>query len=162
MEYGNIPGIDKPISRLVQGTVMLTEDNRDEGFALLDAALAAGVTTFDTAHGYGGGACDRMLGAWINDRGIRDKVVILGKGAHHNRDRARVTPYDITSDLHDSLARMKVDFIDLYVLHRDDPKVPVGPIVDVLNEHHDAGRSWRLWRLQLVPRAPARGQRICR
>ena len=139
MEYGNIPGIDKPISRLVQGTVMISTDKLDESFALLDAALEAGVTTFDTAHGYGGGECDRTLGAWVNDRGIRDKVVILGKGAHHNRDRERVTPFDITADLHDSLARMKLDFIDLYVLHRDDPKVPVGPIVEVLNEHHNAG-----------------------
>lgn len=139
MQYGSVPGIDKPISRLVHGTVMLTESKLQEGFALLDAALAAGVTTFDTAHGYGNGDCERTLGAWINDRGVRDQVVILGKGAHHNRDRQRVTPFDITADLHDSLARQKVDFIDLYVLHRDDPSQPVGPIVEVLNEHHNAG-----------------------
>lgn len=140
MDYGKVPGIDKPISRLVQGTVMLHTSHLDEDFALLDAIYEAGGTTFDTAHGYGGGECERSLGAWINSRGIRDKVVILGKGAHHNRDRQRVTPYDITSDLHDSLARMKVDFIDLYVLHRDDPRNPVGPIVEVLNEHHKAGK----------------------
>jgi len=140
MDYGTAPGIDKPISRLVQGTVMLRTDQMDAGFALLDAVFAAGCTTFDTAHGYGGGECERTLGAWINDRGVRDQVVILGKGAHHNRDRQRVTPFDITSDLHDSLARMKVDFIDLYLLHRDDPSQPVGPIVEILNEHHRAGK----------------------
>ncbi|RLT41894.1 MAG: aldo/keto reductase [Chloroflexi bacterium] len=140
MDYGKVIGIDKPISRLVQGTVMLQTSQMAEGFELLDAIFEAGGTAFDTAHGYGNGESDRTLGAWINSRGNRDRVVILGKGAHHNRDRQRVTPYDISSDLHDSLARMKLDFIDLYVLHRDDPSQPVGPIVEVLNEHHKAGK----------------------
>jgi aryl-alcohol dehydrogenase-like predicted oxidoreductase len=67
-------------------------------------------------------------------------VVIITKGAHHNADRKRVTPFDITADLHDSLARLKMNHIDLYILHRDDPDVPVGPIVEVLNEHCAAGR----------------------
>jgi aryl-alcohol dehydrogenase-like predicted oxidoreductase len=140
MEYGHVPGVAKPISRLVQGTVMLREDLIDENFALLDAVFDAGCTTYDTAHGYGGGQCERVLGRWIKERKIRHDVVILSKGAHHNRDRQRVTPYDISADLHDSLARMSVDFVDLYLLHRDDPSVPVGPIVEVLNEHHRAGK----------------------
>lgn len=139
METGSIHGIDKPISRLVQGTVMLHTDRLDEGFALLDGIYAAGCTTFDTAHGYGGGVCERVLGRWIEARGLREDVVILGKGAHHNMDRRRVTPFDITADLHDSLARLRTDYIDLYVLHRDDPAMPVEPIVDVLNHHMQAG-----------------------
>lgn len=140
MEYGNIPGIDKPISRLVQGTVMISMKRLEESMTLLDGVYALGCTTFDTAHGYGNGDCERALGHWYNERGLRDKIVVLGKGAHHNQDRERVTPFDITSDLFDSLARQKTDFIDLYVLHRDDPTQPVGPIVEVLNEHYDAGR----------------------
>jgi aryl-alcohol dehydrogenase-like predicted oxidoreductase len=86
---------------------------------------------------------------------VRDEVVILTKGAHHNQDRRRVTPYDITSDLHDSLARLKTDRIDLYLLHRDDPAVPVGEIVEVLNAHHRAGKigafggsNWSVARIQ--------------
>jgi aryl-alcohol dehydrogenase-like predicted oxidoreductase len=51
-----------------------------------------------------------------------------------------VTPWDITADLHDTLARMQVDCVDLYVLHRDDPSFPVGPIVETLNEHVRAGK----------------------
>jgi len=140
MEYGHIPGIDKPISRLVQGTVMVGMKKLEESMALLDGVYALGCTTFDTAHGYGGGDCERALGHWYNERGLRDKIVVLGKGAHHNQDRERVTPYDITADLFDSLARQKTDFIDLYVLHRDDPSQPVGPIIETLNEHQAAGR----------------------
>lgn len=140
MQYGSVPGIDKPISRLVQGTVMVSTKQLDWSFGLLDDVFELGCTTFDTAHGYGNGDNERTVGRWVNDRGLRDKVVILGKGAHHSQDRRRVTPFDITADIFDSLARFKFDYIDLYVLHRDDPNVPVGPIVEVLNEHKNAGR----------------------
>ena len=140
MEYGHVQGVDKPVSRLVQGTMMLSSRELEQSFALLDAVYALGCNTFDTAHVYGGGDCERTMGQWVNERKLREKVVIIGKGAHHNQDRKRVTPFDITSDIHDSLARFKFSYIDLYLLHRDDPSVPVGPIVEALNEHKRAGR----------------------
>jgi aryl-alcohol dehydrogenase-like predicted oxidoreductase len=140
MRYGQVPGINKPISRLVQGTVMISSGKLDESFALLDAIYALGCNAFDTAHVYGNGDSERTLGRWVRERELHDRVVIITKGAHPNQDRPRVTPFDITSDLYDSLARLKLDYIDLYLLHRDDPSVPVGPIVEVLNEHLRAGR----------------------
>lgn len=140
MEYGTVTGIDKPVSRLVQGTIPLTEDDVPRSLALLDAVYEHGCRTFDTAHGYGSGACERVLGQWVNTRGVRDDIVILDKGAHPYDGRVRVTPEDITSDLHESLQRMNLDYVDLYVLHRDNPAVPVGPIVNVLNEYKRAGK----------------------
>ena len=139
MKYGYVPGIDKPISRLVQGSMMLSSRELESSFALLDGIYALGCTAFDLAHVYGGGDVERTFGRWVRERGLRDDVVIITKGAHHNQDRRRVTPYDITADLHDSLARLGVQSIDLYLLHRDDPDVPVGPIVEALNEHKAAG-----------------------
>lgn len=140
MKYGQVNGIDKKISRLVQGTVYFGDGTQNEAFKVYDAVFEAGVNAFDTAHGYGQGGCERVLGEWIKSRGIRDDVVILGKGAHPYEGRNRVTPADITSDIHDSLGRMGVDYIDLYVLHRDDPSQPVSGIIDCLYEHHQAGR----------------------
>ncbi|HEY3289994.1 MAG TPA: aldo/keto reductase [Anaerolineae bacterium] len=140
MKYSHIEGIDKPISRLVQGTMMVNSKEQKYSFDLLDAVYAGGCNTFDTAHVYSNGDNERTVGRWVNERGLREKVVIIGKGAHHNQDRRRVTPFDITADLHDSLARFKFDYIDLYLLHRDDPLVPVGPIVEILNEHYRAGK----------------------
>lgn len=139
MEYGTVVGIDKPISRLVHGAMVLTGEDDAKEFALLDAVVEMGGNTFDTAHVYGGGSSERTIGRWMASRGNRDQVVILGKGAHHSQDRKRVTPFDITADIHDSLERFKVEDIDLYLLHRDDPSLPVGPIVEVLNEHKEAG-----------------------
>lgn len=140
MQYGSVSGVGKPVSRLVQGTVPLSSDNFDASFQLLDDTFAHGCRTYDTAHNYGQGDCETVLGAWIKNRGLRDEIVILGKGAHPYDGRDRVTPEDITADLHDSLSRQQNDFIDIYVLHRDNPELPVGPIVEILNEHRNAGK----------------------
>ncbi|HUT60818.1 MAG TPA: aldo/keto reductase [Phycisphaerae bacterium] len=162
MKYGRLPGLDKPVSRVVQGTMMVNTDQRDYSFALLDAAVARGVNTFDLAHVYGGGGTERCFGQWLADRGNRDQVVILDKGAHPNADRPRVRPYDILSDLHDSLARLGTDCIDIYVLHRDDPSLPVGPIVETLNEIRREGKirvlgasNWRHERIEQANRHAA-------
>lgn len=140
MTYRRIDGLDKPLARVIQGTVMLSRERLQEGFALLDAVFERGGTAFDTAHGYAGGDADRVLGAWMEARGNRGQVVIVGKGCHHNADRRRVTPYDLESDLMDSLARLRTGYVDLYLLHRDDPALPVAPIMDALARHQEAGR----------------------
>jgi aryl-alcohol dehydrogenase-like predicted oxidoreductase len=120
--------------------MVISSRERERSFALLDAALELGCTAFDTAHGYGGGNSERGLGQWMAERGNREQVVIISKGCHHNADRKRVTPFDLTSDLHDSLARLQTGYVDVYLLHRDDPSLPVGPIVETLNEHFRAGK----------------------
>ncbi len=141
MKYSTIPGIDKPVARLLQGTVMLRADNRDDNFRLLDACFEKGFTAFDSAHGYGAGACETELGAWITSRGLRDQVVILTKCAHpYQGEPDRVRPDFIRSDLQESLERLQTDYIELYLLHRDSRDYPVGEIVDVLNEFKDAGQ----------------------
>ena len=140
MEYGYVPGVDKPISRLVQGTVMVDEDDLPGSFALLDAVVELGGTAFDTARHYGHGN-EATVGRWVRERGLQDRVVIIGKGAHPTPDEAnRVTPEAIAADLDESLRQLGLEAIDLYLLHRDDPSVPVGPIVEALNEHHKAGK----------------------
>jgi aryl-alcohol dehydrogenase-like predicted oxidoreductase len=155
MKFGNITGLDKPVARLAQGTVQFSSANLDASFALLDGIYALGGNTFDTAQIYAGGASERTLGRWLHERGLREQVVIITKGAHHNSDRNRVTPFDIAADLHDSLARLKTDTVDIYLLHRDDESQPVGPIVEALNEHFRAGRirvfggsNWTYKRIQ--------------
>lgn len=140
MHYGTIDGIDKPVSRLVQGTVPLSSSRREESFRLLDETFELGCRTYDTAHGYGKGDCETVFGAWTKDRGVREEIVIVGKGAHPYDGRDRVTPEDMTADLHESLTRQQHDYFDIYLLHRDNPLLPVGPIVDALNQHKRDGK----------------------
>ena len=140
MQYGHVPGLDRPVSRLVQGSIMVSSEDIPGSFALLDAIVGLGCNTIDTAHVYGQGDVERTVGRWVAERGNRDQVVIICKGAHHSQDRRRVTPHDITADIYDTLARLQFDHLDLYLLHRDDPSVPVGPIVETLHAHRVAGR----------------------
>src|SRR5690606_5718463 len=92
-----------------------------------------------------------LLGSWLKNRSVRDDAVIIGKGAH--------TPYcypeDLSRQLQQTLERLQVEKLDIYMMHRDNPEVPVGEFVDVLNQHHKAGRmtvfggsNWSLERVQ--------------
>jgi aryl-alcohol dehydrogenase-like predicted oxidoreductase len=140
MRYGTIPGLDRAVSRIVLGTAALSEGKADVAAELIDTYIAAGGNMIDTAATYGGGWSDRNVGAWLKRTGRRDDVLILGKGAHHDRLGDRVTPEEISLDLGLSLERLGTTYIDLLVLHRDDPKLSVGPIVEVLDHHHRRGR----------------------
>ena len=111
MKYGKIPGVEKRISRLVQGAINVNPDTEDETFPLLDEIFKMGCTTFDTARIYCGGRNELSVGKWVNSRGIREDVVIIGKGAHHS-DRRRVTPEDITADIEKGLARREQELDD--------------------------------------------------
>jgi aryl-alcohol dehydrogenase-like predicted oxidoreductase len=155
MNQGHVEGVAQPVSRLALGTMIVGPDRLDASFALLDAAVAHGFNTLDIAHVYGGGGSERAVGQWLAARGHRDRLVILTKGCHPNADRARVTPYDLLSDIHDSLTRLRTDYIDIYLLHRDDESAPVGPIVETLNELKAMGKvrafggsNWRHERIQ--------------
>jgi len=139
MQKRNVDGLNKPVTQLVLGTMVLKGDDEPKGLDLLDCAYEAGWTALDTAQIYCGGESERILGRWLSSRGVRDEMFIITKGGHPSRDRNRVTSFDIAADLHDSLARLRTDYIDLYLLHRDDPDLPVGPIVETLNEHIQAG-----------------------
>ena len=138
MTYGTLPYIDKPVSRLFAGTMLGCMSQGQDASELLDQIYAMGINAFDSANVYGLAECS--LGDWVEKRGLRDKLVIQTKGAHHDRWHIRVTPYDILSDVHTSLARMKTDYIDIYLLHRDDETKPVGPIVETLNALVDEGK----------------------
>lgn len=143
MEYGSLPGIAKPVSRLVLGGGPFSPERLDRGAAVLDAFCACGGTAIDTAHIYGhDGASERALGQWLAARSNRDQVVLITKGAHHAPDfTPRVRPEVVDRELAESLERLGTDQVDLYLLHRDDTAVPVGPLVDCLDRHVRAGRA---------------------
>ena len=137
MEYVKFNGIDKKISKFFMGTLGMFLDNKEKHFQTLDAAFDLGINAIDTARAYDS---EPTVGEWINSRGIREEIVLLSKGCHPTDYRERVTPYDLDSDLFETLAELGTDYLDIYLLHRDNTELPVGPIVEKLNEHHAAGR----------------------
>ncbi|MEN0101921.1 MAG: aldo/keto reductase [Curtobacterium sp.] len=134
MQYGEIPGVGKRLSRLVMGV-----DNQPDlahASAIFDLFVEQGGNVFDTGYIYGGGVLEGRLGKWIQNRGIREDVVVITKGAH--------TPYcdpeSLSRQLLESLERQGTDYADIYMMHRDNEDIPVGEFVDVLDEHRRAGR----------------------
>ncbi|MBW4041984.1 MAG: Gfo/Idh/MocA family oxidoreductase [Acidobacteria bacterium] len=134
MPMGGIPGVGKRMSRLVMGC-----DNQPDlthASALFDHFVEHGGNAFDTAWQYGRGAYETRLGRWIANRGIREDLVIITKGAH----TPHCDPESLSSQLLESLDRQGTGYADIYLMHRDNPDVPVGEFVDVMDEHRRAGR----------------------
>ena len=148
---GRVPGLDKPVSRLVQGCDF--NWTMPHTAAVCDEYFACGGNVFDTSHYYGNpvGSCERNLGQWIRNRGIRDEVVVIEKGGNPPNG----TPEAIIAELNEGLERLQMDSVDLWLVHRDSPEVPVDELVDVFNELRDAGRmtlfgvsNWSLERMK--------------
>lgn len=135
----SLPGVPNGMCRYVQGTAMLKGVDPEAEFALLDACMALGCNTFDTAENYGGGRSERVLGAWMRARDNRSGLTIIGKGGHPYFGQPRINRGAIREDLFSSLQRLGTGRIDVYLLHRDDPAVPVSVAVDTLNELRDEG-----------------------
>ena len=136
MKYGNVPGVNKPVSRVVLGSSMLDATRLPYSFALLDYFHSNGGNCIDTAAIYGFGKAEQALGEWITHRGVRDDLVLIGKGACSTS----CTPDLVTSELDESLDRLQTDYVDIYLMHRDNPGVPAGEFVEGLNERLRAGR----------------------
>jgi aryl-alcohol dehydrogenase-like predicted oxidoreductase len=136
MTYGKVNDAMKPVSRIVLGSVMLDVDRLPSSFALLDFFFECGGNCLDTAWVYRLGGAEKAVGAWIEKQVIRDQIVLIGKGAA----TARCTPELVTTQLLESLERLRTDYVDIYLMHRDNPNVPVGEFVECLNEHHRSGR----------------------
>jgi aryl-alcohol dehydrogenase-like predicted oxidoreductase len=102
-------------------------------FELLDAFLAAGFNCVDTADVYSrwapgnkGGESETILGNWMKQRGMRNKIVLATKiGNEMAPDKKGLTKAYILRGVEDSLKRLQTDHIDLYQSHRDDMVTPV-------------------------------------
>ncbi len=150
MQYLSISDTGLNASRICLGGGGLgSEIPRDAAVALLDAFVELGGNFLDTARVYAawlpgqGGVSERTIGAWLRDRNVRDRMIVATKGAHPDLDAMqvdRMTPEEIASDLAQSLEALQTDRVDLYWLHRDAESVPVGEIMDALNDHVRAGR----------------------
>lgn len=140
MKKIDLPGLKQGVTQLIMGSDYFAPDVYELVSTNLDAFTAIGGNTIDTAYGYSGGKSEQAIGMWVEERGNRDQINIWTKGAHPNKDGPRVNKAAIHEELMISLERLRTDYVDLYALHRDDPNIPVGHIIEALNEHVEAGR----------------------
>ena len=139
MRYESIPFVDKPVSRLVLGTAGRAFSSGGEVDELVETALSCGINCLDTARVYG--RSEEAIGAWLRRSGRRKDVVLLTKGCHPVAGFVpRVGARQAEEDLRRSLDLLGTDHVDIYLLHRDNPLLPVGPIVEFLNKLHEEGK----------------------
>jgi len=139
--------------------------SQETAFRLLDIYTEQGGNFLDTAKVYADwipgnerSSSEKIIGRWMKARNNRARLLVATKGAHPDlasMHLPRLSAAEIESDLHASLEHLQTDVIDLYWLHRDDPKRPVEDILDTLERARQAGKiraygcsNWRVERVQ--------------
>ncbi len=138
-----VPGTPMKGSNIWLGTAVFGSTYPEaDCFRILDRYLELGGNVIDTANVYsswlpgGEGKSELTIGKWLRQSGARNRVFISTKGAHPNFKTmhiSRLSWEEIRENLGQSLERLGIDSVDIYWLHRDDPKVPVAGIMDCLN-----------------------------
>jgi aryl-alcohol dehydrogenase-like predicted oxidoreductase len=136
-------------SRLVFGTFDLP-DTAVAG-RVLDRFYAGGGRALDVANVYRDGESARAVGRWLRERGGPDGVVVYAKGCHPPHCR----PDLVTAEVDVARGLLDLDRIDVFILHRDVPSLPVAAFADALLEEVAAGRigafgvsNWTVARLR--------------
>jgi aryl-alcohol dehydrogenase-like predicted oxidoreductase len=109
--------------------------------AVIDAALDAGITLFDTADIYGQGMSEDFIGRALDGR--RDRVILatkFGMSMDENPEESRGRRAYIRWAVEGSLGRLRTDAIDVYQLHRPDESTPIEETLGALTELVEEGK----------------------
>ena len=117
-------------------------------FQILDAYLDAGFDFIDTADVYSrwkpgneGGESERIIGNWMQSRGVRSKVIVATKlGMEMGENKKGLSSRYIVEAVEASLTRLKTDYIDLYQSHRDDEETPLEETLEAYSKLIAAGK----------------------
>jgi len=165
MQYTMLGSSGLIVSRLAFGAMTFTQGNADVGAIykvgatladeLVGQALDKGVTLFDTADAYAGGESESLLGAALKSR--RDQVVIatkVGFRAGPALTQAGLSRRHILWSVEQSLRRLGTEWIDLYIVHKEDPRTPLEETLAALDAIVRAGKvrylgfsNWSAWRV---------------
>ena len=164
MKYATLGNTGLIVSRLAFGAMTFTAGNKDVGAVykveagladeLVGRALDAGVNFFDTADAYAGGESETLLGAALKPH--RDRVVIATKVGFRTGSpltQAGLSRRHILWSVDQSLKRLGTDWIDVYIVHREDPFTPLEETLATLDAVVRAGKvryigfsNWSAWK----------------
>jgi aryl-alcohol dehydrogenase-like predicted oxidoreductase len=130
---GNFGGVGSAPEFFGQGL------SRDQALELMDAAWELGITHFDTADAYGGGRSESAIGAWIGSRGVRPQLTTKTYNPMLAGTDFGLKPDRIARQLGDSLDRLGVDRVELYLAHEFDPDVPLRETIGAFEAAQAAG-----------------------
>ncbi len=130
------------------GNVFGWTADKAASFTILDAFLDAGFNAIDTADvysifvpGHKGGESETVIGEWLKDRGVRDRVTLITKGGLPMGENLKgLSRGYLARACEASLRRLQTDHIDIYMSHRADPTVPIEETLEAYQELIDAGK----------------------
>ena len=151
MHYENLGTSGLRVSRICLGMMGFANDSdrqwvidEDAAEPIVRAAVEGGVTFFDTADAYSAGASERATGKLVTKFLSRDEAVIATKvfmPVTPGENGGGLSRKHILSGIDASLARLGLDYVDLYQIHRWDPRTPIEETMGALHEVVQAGKA---------------------
>jgi 1-deoxyxylulose-5-phosphate synthase len=151
MEYVNLGGTGMRVSRICLGMMSFGNDSdrewvlaEDGAEPIVRAAVEGGVTFFDTADAYSGGASEVATGRLVTKMLTRDEAVIATKvfmPVTPGENGGGLSRKHILSAIDASLGRLSLDYVDLYQIHRWDPRTPIEETMGALHDVVRAGKA---------------------
>ncbi|MGE0828994.1 MAG: aldo/keto reductase [Hyphomonadaceae bacterium] len=153
MDYVNLGPTGMKVSRLCLGCMSFGEPARgphpwtldeEKSRPILKAAVEAGINFFDTANVYSAGSSEEIVGRALKDFARRDEIVVatkvhgpMGQGPN----RGGLSRKTILAEIDASLARLGMDYVDLYQIHRWDYETPIEETLEALHDVVKAGKA---------------------
>lgn len=163
MKYTRLGNTGLIVSKLSFGAMTFGSDpsapsifkvDEDNAQLMIDKCLETGINFFDTADGYANGQSEVILGKILGDR--RKDVIIATKVGFRTGEpitQAGLSVRHILDSCTRSLQRLNTDYIDLYILHKEDPYTPLEETLKALNDLVDSGKvryigfsNWSAWK----------------
>jgi len=163
MQYTRLGNTGLIVSRLALGamtfgtstsTHSIFKVDQESANTLIEKAIAAGINFFDTADGYAGGQSEVMLGKLLADK--RQEVIIATKVGFRNGKaltQSGLSRGHIIASCEASLKRLGTDYLDLYIVHREDRYTPLEETLSALNDLVRSGKvrylgfsNWSAWK----------------
>lgn len=160
MNYRKLGNTDIETAPIVfGGNVFGWTIDEAQSFKILDSFIESGFNTIDTADVYSrwvegneGGESERIIGKWMKDRGVRDKVNIITKvGSDMGQGAIDITKAYILEAVEKSLKRLQIEQIDLYLTHWDDDRTPVEETLGAYQKLIESGKVRNIGASNLTP-----------
>jgi aryl-alcohol dehydrogenase-like predicted oxidoreductase len=153
MDYVNLGSTGLQVSRICLGCMSYGDPKRgthewsldeDASRPFFRRAIEAGITFFDTANVYSAGSSEEITGRALAEYARRDEIVLATKV--HGRmapgpNGAGLSRKAIMAEIDNSLRRLDVDYVDLYQIHRWDPRTPIEETMEALHDVVRAGKA---------------------
>jgi aryl-alcohol dehydrogenase-like predicted oxidoreductase len=153
MEYRRLGNTGLEVSRICLGCMSYGQSDRgthpwsldeESSRPFFEQALELGINFFDTANVYSLGTSEEYLGRALRDLDVRRSEVVIATKVNGRMRKgpngAGLSRKVIMTEVDDSLRRLGTDYIDLYQIHRWDPKTPIEETMEALNDLVRSGK----------------------